>query len=73
MTFQGHIMKKDSLENLTHTRYNEGKRSRGKQQVTYLMKLGEWWTVKSKTQKIYLPLGGMKKFQEQLKFKLTTL
>lgn len=37
-----HIIRKEGLANLTLIGHSEGKRSRGKEQVTYLMKLCEW-------------------------------
>lgn len=42
LEFLRHIMKRGSLENLTHTRHTEGKRDEGRQQATYLMSLCEW-------------------------------
>jgi len=42
MQFLGHIMRKDGLENLTITGKIEGKRSRGRQRITYLESLSKW-------------------------------
>lgn len=42
MKFQGYTIKKDVRENLPLIEHCDGRKGRGKQQVTYLIGLGEW-------------------------------
>ena len=42
MRFLGHLMRKDSLENLALTGKIEGKRSRGRQWLLWMANLNEW-------------------------------
>ncbi len=47
LEFLGHVMRKEELENLSVTGKISGKRSRGRQKLTYIASISRWMKITS--------------------------